>query len=95
MTGMDRAMEWVMRSPVPDSRSSGSEYPENPLNRASSSSVTPTIQLISRGRRKAPVKKIRMRWATMAAMNTLAAQWCIWRITIPARTSKLMRRTDA
>src|SRR5205085_2379248 len=36
--------------------------------------ITPTTQLISRGRRKAPVKKIRMRWTTMAATNTFAAQ---------------------
>ena len=49
------------------------------------------IQLISRGRRKAPVKKMRMRWAMIAPTNSSAAQWWIWRMTSPARTSKLMR----
>ena len=62
---------------------------------ARTSSVTPIIQLISRGRRNAPVKKIRARWATIAATNTSAAQWWIWRITMPARTSKLMRMADS
>ena len=62
---------------------------------ASTSRVTPTIQLSSRGRRKAPVKNTRHRCTTMAATNTSAAQWCIWRITSPARTSKLMSRVEA
>ena len=66
-----------------------------PLAMASSSSVTPIIQLISRGRRNAPVKKMRMRWATIAPTNTSAAQWWIWRITRPARTSKLMPSADS
>ena len=51
--------------------------------------MTPIIQLSSRGRRNAPVKKMRMRCTTMAAMNSSAAQWWIWRMTSPARTSKL------
>ena len=62
---------------------------------ARTSSVTPTIQLISRGRRKAPVKKTRTRCTTMAATNSSAAQWWIWRITSPARTSKLMSSADS
>ena len=66
----------------------------NPLAMVSSSRVTPTIQLTSRGRRKAPVKKTRHRWVTMAAMNSSAAQWWIWRITRPARTSKLSSTVD-
>jgi hypothetical protein len=41
-------------------------------------------------RRKAPVKNTRHRWPTVDATNTSAAQWCIWRRTRPARTSKLM-----
>ena len=64
-----------------------------PLAIANSSIVTPTNQLISRGRRKAPVKKMRHRCVTMAARNTSAAQWWICRMTRPARTSKL-RCTD-
>ena len=62
---------------------------------ASTSRVTPIIQFSSRGRRKAPVKKMRARWAVMAAMNSRAAQWWIWRMTMPARTSKLMRMADS
>ena len=61
---------------------------------ASSSRVTPIIQFSSRGRRNAPVKKIRARWAVMAATNSSAAQWWIWRITRPARTSKLNRMAE-
>ena len=53
------------------------------------------IQFSSRGRRNAPVKKMRQRWATIVAMNTSAAQWWIWRITSPARTSKLSRTVDS
>ena len=52
-------------------------------------------QLISRGRRNAPVKKTRQRWATIVARNTSAAQWWIWRMTSPARTSKLRRMVDS
>ena len=55
----------------------------------------PMSQLISRGRRKAPVKKMRSRCTTMAATKTSAAQWWIWRITSPARTSKLRRITES
>ncbi len=60
-----------------------------PLTTASSRRVTPTIQFSSRGRRKAPVKKTRQRWAMTEARNTRAAQWWIWRMTSPALTSKL------
>ena len=45
------------------------------------------IQLISRGRRNAPVKKMRSRWTTIAATNSSAAQWWICRMTRPPRTS--------
>ena len=84
-----------MRSPVPDSRSSGIEYPAKPSKIPSSNMVTPMIQFSSRGRRNAPVKKTRMRWATIAATKTNAAQWCICRNTNPPLTSKLIRRTLA
>jgi hypothetical protein len=47
------------------------------LNIASGSNVQPTIQLISRGRRKAPVKNTRARCTVMAARNSRAAQWWI------------------
>jgi hypothetical protein len=62
---------------------------------ASTSRVTPTIQFTSRGRRKAPVKNTRHRCTTRAARKMRAAQWCIWRITRPARTSKLMSSEEA
>ena len=62
---------------------------------ATSNSVTPMIQLISRGRRKAPVKNIRPMWNVMAAMNMTAAQWWAWRITNPARTLNEMLMTEA
>lgn len=52
-------------------------------------------QFISRGLRKAPVKKIRSRCAPMAATNIRAAQWCICRMRSPPRTSKLMRRVES
>ena len=84
-----------MRSPVPDSRSSGSEYPVKPAPKASSISATPMTQLSSRGRRNAPVKNTRSMWTTIAATNTSAAQWWIWRISSPARTSKDRRRTES
>ncbi len=46
-------------------------------------------QLSSLGLRNAPVKKMRQRCKMMAARNTKAAQWCIWRMSSPARTSRL------
>ncbi len=51
-------------------------------------------QLTSRGRRNAPVKKMRHRWMTMAARNTSAAQWCVWRMSRPARTWNDSRNTE-
>ena len=65
-----------------------------PFMTASTSRLTPTNQLISRGRRKAPVKNTRQTWVTMEATNTRAAQWWSWRITSPARTSKLSRTAE-
>jgi hypothetical protein len=58
------------------------------------SRVQPMIQLISRGRRKAPVKNTRQACTASDARNSRAAQWWIWRITRPARTSKLSRRAE-
>jgi hypothetical protein len=52
-------------------------------------------QLSSRGRRKAPVKKTRIMWIATTPTNTSAVQWWICRTSSPARTSKLMFRTDA
>ena len=54
----------------------------------SSNSTQPIIQLASRGRRNAPVKKMRSMCTVMDTMNMSAAQWCIWRIKSPPRTSK-------
>ena len=50
--------------------------------------TTPISQFVSRGLRKAPVKKMRSRWTTIAATNSSAAQWCSWRMKRPPRTSK-------
>ena len=47
-------------------------------------------QLASRGRRNAPVKKMRARCTMIEAANNSAAQWWIWRTNRPPRTSKLM-----
>ena len=53
------------------------------------------IQLVSRGLRKAPVKKTRSRWTEIAATKNRAAQWWIWRMSRPPRTSKLMSSVEA
>ena len=50
--------------------------------------VTPTIQLNSRGLRKAPVKNTRAMCTAMEPRNTSAAQWWAWRIRRPDFTSK-------
>jgi hypothetical protein len=52
-----------------------------PVSDASISIVKPIIQLSSRGRRNAPVKKIRPMCTRIAATKHTAAQWWIWRIT--------------
>jgi len=64
--GIDRMIEYAMRMPVPETRSSGSEYPRKPFTIARINSVEPTIQFSSRGLRKAPVKKTRAMWMTIA-----------------------------
>ena len=53
------------------------------------------IQLSSRGLRNAPVKNTRNMWISIAAMNSSAAQWWIWRMTRPPRTSKEMCSVEA
>jgi hypothetical protein len=40
------------------------------------------------------VKNTRIMCTTSEAMKTMAAQWCVWRITSPARTSKLSSTVD-
>jgi len=84
----------MIRRPVPERRSSGSEYPVIPIASAKTSSPIPISQLISRGLRYAPVKKTRSWWMTIAATKTRAAQWWICRMTSPARTSKLMSSVE-
>ena len=42
----------------------------------------------------APVKNTRHRWSTTTAMKISAVQWWIWRISSPARTSKLIAITE-
>ena len=59
-----------------------------PFRMARISRVTPMTQFVSRGLRKAPVKKMRAMWITIDPMKTSAAQWCIWRMSSPARTAK-------
>jgi hypothetical protein len=93
--GIDSMMPSAMRTPVPDSRSSGREYPAKPSAAASANMAVPISQLTSRGLRNAPVKKMRSTWIPIAATNRSAAQWWIWRISRPARTSKLMFSVEA
>ncbi len=57
--------------------------------------MRPTIQLSSRGLRNAPVKKMRSMCTRIEPMKSSAAQWWIWRITSPARTSKLTCNVDS
>ena len=59
------------------------------------SMATPISQLISRGLRNAPVKKIRRLWVSIAATKTAAAQWCICRSSRPPRMSNERPRVDA
>ena len=66
-----------------------------PSSVPSSSSRQPITQLSSRGLRNAPVKKTRSRWTIIAAMKSIAAQWCICRISRPPRTSKEMFSVEA
>ena len=52
-------------------------------------------QLSSRGFRNAPVKKMRRLWVSIAAMKSIAPQWCICRNSSPPRMSKDRLRVDA
>jgi hypothetical protein len=58
-------------------------------------SWAPSTQLSSRGLRKAPVKNTRIMCVTMAAKKSRAAQWCIWRMSSPPRTSNDRFSVDA
>ena len=88
--GMPLTRPSMIRRPLPESRSSGSEYPVKPSSMASTKSVKPTTQLSSRGLRNAPVKKMRSMCRPIDATNSSAAQWWICRISRPPRMSKLM-----
>ena len=57
--------------------------------------MMPMVQLSSRGLRKAPVKKMRAMCTMIEPMKMSAAQWCIWRISRPPRTSKEMLTVEA
>jgi len=59
------------------------------------SSTEPIIQLASRGRRNAPVKKTRSMCTPMPATKTRAAQWWIWRTSRPPRRSNEMCSADS
>ena len=62
------------RSPVPESRSSGREYPVKPSLMASRDKTVPMTQLISRGLRNAPVKKTRNMCTVIETVKSSAAQ---------------------
>ena len=94
MIGMDRMIASAIRRPVPDSRSSGSEYPAKPSTVPSAIRAIPIIQFISRGLRKAPVKNVRNMWTSIAARNISADQWWIWRTIRPPRTSNVMSSVE-
>ena len=66
----------------------------NASSSASTSIVTPTNHVRSRGLRNAPVKKTRKRWRMTAAMKTFAAQWWVCLIRSPALTDVEMSSTD-
>ena len=72
---------------VPDSRSSGSTTPENPAVIVTTSTRKSTIQLSPRGRRNAPVKKIRAMSSSRAATISDDPQLWICRTRSPPRTS--------
>ena len=57
ITGIPLIIPSIMRNPLPESRSSGSEYPVKPAAIPRMNSMNPTNQLISLGLRNAPVKK--------------------------------------
>ena len=73
----------------------GASSRRSPRGCRAAAAAQPTTQLISRGLRKAPVKKTRIMWTNIAAMKSIAAQWCICRISRPPRTSKEMFSVDA
>jgi hypothetical protein len=62
---------------------------------ASSARTVPMTQLISRGLRKAPVKKTRNMCTVRATMNINAAQWWIWRMIRPPLMSNEMLSVEA
>ena len=43
----------------------------------------------------AAVRNMRSRWMIRAPTNTSAAQWCTWRTSRPAGTSRLRLRTES
>ena len=65
-----------------------------PSTMASIDRSVPITQLISRGLRNAPVKNTRNMCTMIDTMNSSAAQWWIWRMTRPPRTSKEMFSAD-
>jgi len=69
--------------------SSGRIVPVQPAAMPSGSRITQISQVSRRGRRNAPVKNSRSRCRDTAATKISAAQWWIWRISKPPRTSKL------
>ena len=52
-------------------------------------------QFSSRGLRNAPVKNTRIMCTNIAAMKSIADQWCICRMSRPPRTSKEISSVEA
>src|SRR5699024_8091210 len=78
-------MPSMIRRPLPESRSSGSEYPVKPAAMPMMTRRTPTTQLSSRGRRNAPVKNTRSMCTLSAATNSRRSE---------EHTSELQSRFD-
>ena len=90
MTGMDSMIAVGDAQARAGQRVVGQRVAGEALDEAEPEQHRPMIQLSSRGLRNAPVKKIRSMCTTIAAMNSSAAQWCIWRMIRPPRTSNEM-----
>lgn len=94
-SGIDSSIPCASRNPASPSWSAGSDTPRNDSNSTSANSSTPSIQVSSRGRRNAPVKKTRNRCSTIENTKIIADQWCNCRTSSPDRTSRLICRTDS
>ncbi len=83
ITGMPRTIPSKIRSPVPDSESSGSAYPLQPPSIATTNRPKTSSQRSRRGRRNAPRKNMINSCIDSAAGSSSADQWCACRMMIP------------